>query len=58
MANTQLGGGKAPLQEVLQHTGTLVNCAKTLLVTFLANSWQPIFMGHRNCAKVAHDFGN
>ena len=38
--------------------GTTVDCTKTLLDTFLVNSWQPIFLGHRNCAKVAHDFGN
>ena len=38
--------------------GATVDCAKTSLVTFLANSWQPIFMGHRNFAKVVHDFGN
>ena len=39
-------------------SATVEDCAKTLLVTFLANSWQPIFMGHTNCAEVANDFGN
>ena len=58
-----LSGGPQPilyLQSSVRFSplGATVDCAKTLLVTFLANSWQPIFMGHTNCAEVAHDFGN
>ena len=58
-----LSGGPNP---ILDHQssvkfsplGAAVDCAKTLLVTFVTNSWQPIFLGHTNCTNVAHGFGN
>ena len=60
-----LSGGPQPIlfvqsSVIFSPLGATVDCAKTLPVTFLANRWQPIFMGYTytNCAKVANDLGN